>query len=150
MFPAVLMRWALLLHVFAGCVDWESLYSTNATVPHIPDQGAVAGNGDLTLVGSVTIHTGSLTVLGATLPTGVSFDSWPQVPSGPELAVLHVRALEIAAGASVRVVGPRPLVIISSRGVVIGGNLDGGAHRSEPGPGGASPGMGRGAGNPGV
>src|SRR5262249_39544526 len=82
-------------------------------VPHVPTGGSFGGIADLALSTSV-IDTGALTIAGAPAPSGTSFDTWPQTPSGPELAVLHVRAFSVVAGATVSVTGPRPLVIIAA------------------------------------
>jgi hypothetical protein len=114
-------------------------------VVHLPPAAELAGTGLLGLTGG-TLNTTDLTIDGAAPPAGVTFDVWEQDPDGPELAVLHVAALEIPSG-SVRVVGARPLVIIASGGIVIDGTLDVSAHGAEPGAGGAGPGDGDGAGD---
>src|SRR5262249_17449239 len=80
-------------------------------------------------------------------PAGVTFDvEKVGSASSPDLAVLRVRALDIAEGATVRVTGARALLVIAGHDVTIGGTLDAGAHGATPGPGGALPGQGPGAG----
>jgi len=61
--------------------------------------------------------------------------------------VLHVRSFGLAFNAQVRVRGNRALVIFASSDVTLQGVLDASAHHDEPGPGGARPGEGRGAGS---
>jgi hypothetical protein len=114
---------------------------------HVPEGGRKPGTGALEL-GTITIDTTALSING-TLPAGVTFDSWPQT-GGPELAVLHVSTLTVDAGATVHVVGARPLVVIASGAIEIDGRIDGSADHDVPGPGGALPGVGAGAGGSGM
>src|SRR6266545_122754 len=84
-------------------------------VLHLPPEAWTAGTASLSLTGGV-IDTDALALPAPV--KGVVFDAWPQ-PSGPELAVLHVERLEVAAGAAVRVVGARALIVIASSDIVI-------------------------------
>ncbi len=118
-------------------------------VAHVPDDGEFAGTGDLTLSSSARIDTSSLTIDDAPPAAGILFDVWRQDGGGPDLAVLHVRRLDVVAGARVRVTGRRPLVVIAGSDLVIAGVVDAGARRSEPGPGGQAAGAGPGAGGAG-
>ena len=113
---------------------------------HLAPGDGATGTALLTLTGSVTIDTTGPTLTGATLPAGDSFDVRPQVGGGPELAVLHVRALTVLSGAVVRIVGTRPLVIVAASAITVDGTLDAGARRATPGAGGSLPGAGAGAG----
>ena len=57
---------------------------------------------------------------------------------GPELCVLRGSDITVPAGATVRVVGPRPLVLLATGTVRIEGTLDVSARGETPGPGGGS------------
>lgn len=114
---------------------------------HVPPGGQAPGSGDLVV--TAAIDTGALTVDGAALPTGVTFDSWTQ-PGGVELAVLHVDSLTVPTGAEVRVTGSRALVVVAANDITIHGTLLGGARRDVAGPGGAAPDLGDGRGSPGA
>src|SRR5262249_20625758 len=118
-------------------------------VPHLPAAGAMPGTADLTL-GAITIDTTALTIDGVAPTGGVTFDTWAQSPSGPGLAVLHVRALVVSTGATTRVVGARPLVVVAGGDVAINGVLDASAHGSGAGAGGAAPANGTGHGGNGI
>jgi hypothetical protein len=112
---------------------------------HLPPEAAYGGTADLTLTGG-TIDTDDLTLPGA-IPDGVFFDLWFQ-SSGPDLAVLHVRRLDIPEG-TVTVVGSAALIVIAADHIAIGGTLDAGAHLDQPGPGGSAPAQGDGVGGAG-
>lgn len=114
---------------------------------HVPTTGDVVGTQDLVFASNTTIDTGTLSI-GTPLPSGVTFDMWPQT-SGGELAVLHVGRLLVPVGVTVRVIGSRPLVVISAGEIVVNGSIDVGARRDVPGAGGSGPGMGAGKGNDG-
>src|SRR5688572_19654743 len=76
---------------------------TTGDVVHIADDSV--GTGDLLVASSITTQTsGGSFGFGMALPSGVSFTTAAQDPSGPELAVLRVRNLTIAGGVTVRVV----------------------------------------------
>ena len=91
------------------------------------------------LGGSPTINTTTRTITGlASLPAGITFDLVTQ-PGGGDLAVLRVGSLEISAGAAVRVIGDRPLVVIAATDIGVVGTLDASANRAEPGAGGGHP-----------
>ncbi len=111
---------------------------------HVPPAGGAPGTGDLTLTDDV--DTTQLTIGGSSdLPTGVTFDSYPQA-SGPDVAVLHVKTLTVPSSASIRVTGTRAFIVVASGAIQIDGVIDGGAKRDQAGPGGSQPGMGPGAG----
>jgi hypothetical protein len=116
-------------------------------VLHLPPDAWYAGTADVALTGG-EIDTDELTIPSGALPDGVLFDVWPQ-PGGPELAVLHIKALTIAPDSTVRVVGGRPLIVIAAEDITVDGILDAGARRAEPGAGGSPPAEGPGAGGTG-
>jgi hypothetical protein len=119
-------------------------------VIHVPAAAEFGGETDLVLRDGDVIDTGALTINSEAAPAGTVFDTSPQDdPAGPELAILHVRNLEVEQGAIVRVTGSRPLVILAAGTVVIDGTLDAAARRDTPGPGGAAPGQGSGKGGDG-
>jgi hypothetical protein len=70
--------------------------------------------------------------LGMTLPAGTTFATALQDGGGPELAVLHVRAL--AVHAQVRAYGSRPLVVLADS-FELTETIDVSAHGDRPGPG---------------
>ncbi len=139
------MAAALLL---TGCLDWESLSRLGGSiaVPHLPVDAQFAGTADLSL-GTVVVDTTVPEVRGMALPSGVTFDVRPHEPFGPELAVLHVRGLTVAAGSAVRVIGTRPLVVVAATDIELGGVLDASGKRDVPGAGAATN---RGAGSDGL
>lgn len=117
---------------------------------HVGPGDGDAGTAPLTLGGAITIDTSAPSITGVTLPPGVTLDVRPQLGGGPDLAVLHVGALDVSAGAVVKIIGTRPLVIAAGGAVDVAGKLDAGAHALVPGAGGAAPGMGDGAGQKGL
>lgn len=150
------MRGCSLLVLFAACsynpsvagddgtpASSDGQVDTTAAVPdplHLAPEDGAPGTGALVADGTLTIDT-SVPSISVTLPAGTSLDVRPQL-SGPEVAVLHVGTLTITAGASVRVQGSRPLIIVAGGAVSIAGLLDGGARGTQPGPGGGAPGSG--------
>jgi hypothetical protein len=118
-------------------------------VVHVPENGWFGGDTTVYWEADVTIDTTALTLTGPGLvggTPGIVFDAQAQEPSGPELAVLHLGDWTVTATATVRVVGNRPLVVISSGDIRLQGRIDAGARDLSPGPGGAGPGQGDGAG----
>jgi hypothetical protein len=115
-------------------------------IVHVLATDETLGTGDWTLSTDATVHTsGAMFGWSVTLPPGVSFAAAPQDPSGPSLAILHVRDLTITAGTDVRVLGGAPLVIIADQ-VTLAGVIDAGARLGTPGGGGnATGGTGAGA-----
>lgn len=113
---------------------------------YLPSEYELMGDGDLVLEDAV-IDTGELTIANGDL-AGSRFVPIPAT-DGPELAVLYVNSLTVTDGFDVSVIGNRPLAVIADT-ITIAGNLDGGGHSVVPGPGGELPGMGDGAGSPGV
>jgi len=132
-----------------GSADGEPDGLPPSEVPHVPTLGAYVGTASLSL-DTTTIDTSTLMITGVTLPTGVSFDVWPQQPSGPELAVLHVDGLDVSPGATVTVIGARPLVVIAGQDIMVYGTIDASARGHTPGPGGYGQGSGAGVGSPGM
>ncbi|WP_152629963.1 hypothetical protein [Haliangium ochraceum] len=118
---------------------------------HVPGD-LVGGEALLTLAADAVLDTTALTLDGAVAPAdaGWSLTAAPHAPEGPELAVLRVGSLDLAAGAYLRVVGERPLVVLASEDITIAGILDAAAHAAEPGPGGFASGSGAGAGGAGA
>jgi hypothetical protein len=103
---------------------------------HVFAADETLGTGDWVLSTDATVRTSGATFgWSATLPPGVTFAAAPQDPSGPGLAILHVRDLTITAGTDVRVLGGAPLVIIADR-VTLAGAIDAGARFGTPGGGG--------------
>jgi hypothetical protein len=115
-------------------------------IPHLPASAETLGTADLQL-GDVTIDTTQLAV--PNLPSGVTVDHVAQDPNGPELMVIHARDVQISAGATVHVIGSRPLVILARR-ITVDGKLDASANLDTPGGGGYGPAMGGGAGGAGT
>jgi hypothetical protein len=111
-------------------------------VLHLGSADSASGTAPLTLGGTVTIDTTGLTISGITLAPGDSFDARPQLGGGPELAVLHLGSLVVSAGASVRITGSRPLVIVADGPVTVDGKLDAGGHGATSGAGAATTGAG--------
>jgi hypothetical protein len=101
---------------------------------HLGSGDGTPGTAPLTLGGTVTIDTGALSITGASLPAGDSFDLRPQLGGGPDLAVLHVSTLIVSSGANVRIVGTHPFVVVASGDVDLSGTLDAGARGVTPGP----------------
>ncbi|MBL8952989.1 MAG: hypothetical protein JNK82_19585 [Myxococcaceae bacterium] len=136
--PRAASLWLALTALTTGCLDWESLSRLGGTmnVPHLPPDGQFAGSADLTL-GSVVVDTSVPEVRGLALPSGVTFAVRPHEPFGPELAVLHVRGLTVSAGAVVRVIGSRPLVVVAGTDIEVSGVLDASGRGDEPGAGAA-------------
>jgi len=114
------------------------------SVAHLAAADAQLGAADWVITGDVTIDTSGAGG-GTALPTGVGLTVAPQQPAGGELMVLHVRALTIAPGKRLRVIGARPLVIVATT-ATLDGVIDVGAVRGTPGAGGAGTMAGAGAG----
>ncbi len=116
-------------------------------VVHVPAGEESVGTADLVVTDDVTIDTSALTYSG-TLPAGVTLTAVAHDGTGPELAILRVRAFTIDAGATVRAIGERPLVVLAAS-ATIAGTLDVGARGGIPGAGGAAPAAGPGKGSDG-
>jgi len=108
---------------------------TPLVVSHVDPADADPGTDALALTANATIDTNARTISGVTLPAGVTFEHVAQ-PGGPEVAVLRVGSLDIAAAAQIRVTGSRPLVVIAATAINVKGTLDAGARRAVPGAGG--------------
>ena len=136
---------AVAICLLGGCrIGFDSAEPVDPFAPsHV---GATVGGGRGVLVlGDAVIDTTTLLINGAPPAAGGTLSTAPQ-PGGPELAILHVDALTIEAGATVRVIGGRPLVIVADHDIEIVGVLDAGARADVPGAGGSSPSSGLGAG----
>jgi hypothetical protein len=131
--------------VLAGCgrIDFVPPFGPAFAPTHL--LAPVDPGGEVLSLGDATIDTTALTIDGAPPPASAAFVVAPQA-DGTEVAVLVVGGLEVEAGATVRAIGARPLVVVSRGEIVLDGVLDVGAHGVTPGPGGAPPGMGAGAG----
>src|SRR4051812_21245928 len=117
--------------------------SNNEFAPeHLTSADGKPGTQSLVLSGNtVLIDTTTLTIQGVALEAG-TFDARPQVaPGGPQVAVLHVQQLRVAAGSRVLISGTRPFIVVASDRIEIDGVLDVGAHGITPGAGGYAPGM---------
>lgn len=88
----------------------DGVMNTNDNVVHVGSGDEYTGMGDLTIAAPITIDSGRM-AFGMLLPPGVTFTPAKQDGGGPDLAILHVRKLDMHA--TVRVVGPRPLVVIA-------------------------------------
>ena len=97
---------------------------------------------------NLLIDTTTVTIT-PTQPAGVTFLAGVQ-DNGAPIAILRVGDFTIGASRTVRVTGDKPLAILSDHDLTITGVLDAGARRETPGPGGALPAMGIGAGGVGV
>jgi len=82
---------------------------TSSDIVHVLSGDAYTGTGDLTISAPITVDTGRMS-FGMLLP-GVTFTPAKQDGGGLDLAILHVRKLDVHA--TVRVVGSRPLVVIA-------------------------------------
>lgn len=82
------------------------------------------------------------------------FEAVAQTQGGPEVAVLVVNSLTVAAGKTVIAEGSRPLVIVSAKTITLNGDLDVTAGATPPPPGAYGtngiPGIGPGGGKPGM
>jgi len=78
------------------------------------------------------------------LPAGLFAMALAQEGGGPELFVIQGARIEVSS--TLTVIGTRPLVLVASDEIVIGGMLDASAKHATPGPGGAAPSDGPGAG----
>jgi hypothetical protein len=99
-------------------------------IPYVPN-GLLFENlgGMVTLSGTVTINTDTGAISGGVRGAGVGLVNgiwWQTVPQsgGPTLGVFSFRALTIASGATVRVTGQAPLVILARDSLVVNGVLD--------------------------
>lgn len=88
----------------------DGVMNTNDNIVHVGSGDEYTGMGDLTIAAPITIDSGRMS-FGMVLPPGVTFTPAKQDGGGPDLAILHVRKLAVRA--TVRVVGPRPLVVIA-------------------------------------
>lgn len=122
------------------------------TVAHLARTDSLLGTTDWTIGTNTTIDTTALTATPA-LPPGVTLTVANHEPPSPTtsitLAVLHVANLNVANGAVLRVVGDRPLVIVS-RSTIVAGRIDASADLSIAGAGGSGPTTGTGAGGAGM
>jgi hypothetical protein len=128
---------------------------TPRDVVHVPEEGWFGGDMAVVWNEDVTIDTSSLIVSGpgvAGMPELelVPSPHAPHDPPGPELALLYLADWTVAQDVTVRVIGSRPLVVISSGDIELRGVIDAGAHGVMPGPGGFAAGLGPGAGQLGV
>jgi len=124
-------------------IDVPDGTSTFGDVDLIPALEEYAGAGSWT-VGDVGIDT-SLLVSTVVLPAGVTLTAGVQ-SNGGAVAFLRLHDFKLNAGTTLRVIGTRPLVIISDHDVTIEGAIDIGARLLAPGAGGFAPAKGSGAG----
>src|SRR4051812_14021741 len=114
------------------------------TPSHISSSDFQLGTQPLTIMTSIRTDSGNLLVDGAPAPAGVSF----AVENG--LAVLAASQVTVPSGATVRVTGALPLVIVSRSSISIAGTLDASAHGTQPGAGGSGSSAGPGKGTNGA
>lgn len=100
-------------------------------IAHVDPADRYLGTDDLLISAPIAIDT-TLMTPGIPLPSGVTFAVALQVGGGPELAILHVRRLEV--GAAIRIRGSRPLVVIADS-IDVRDLIDAGAHHDDAGPG---------------
>ena len=100
------------------------------------------GTGDWVITENVDIDTdldpANPRVTG--LPSGVTFTLQQQqgAPAARTILVMHVRRLEIEAGAAIALFGSRPFAIVAGDEVVVDGRIDASADHGVAGPGGYS------------
>ncbi len=111
-----------------------------------PSEETISETNWVITAANVTIDTSVLTVSGALLPNGVSLTEGTQHDGATKAAILRVHDFKIEPNASVRVIGNRPLFILSGHDLLIEGVLDVSAAKAVPGPGGSAGAMGLGAG----
>jgi hypothetical protein len=109
----------------------------DAAADAIPPDGSVCiGKG---LLGSVCLQrvptapvnlTGGVTINTSSTTAGNCSELRPQA-SGPQLCVVAGTSIDIAAGATVRAIGPYPLVLVATRSITIEGALDASSHSAE-------------------
>ena len=121
-------------------------------VVHVPESAWLGSDRLVMWNDDVTIDTSTLRISGPGVAgmQDLMFESSPQQSSGPELALLYLADWTVASDVTVRVVGERPLVVISSGNIGRDGVVDAGGQGETPGAGGAGPGAGPGAGQPGT
>ena len=117
-------------------------------VVHVPEEGWFGGDTAVVWNEDVTIDTTAGTLTGPGTED-LALDVREHDPPGSEIAILHLGDLTVGSGATVRVVGNLPFVVISSGNIRIEGLIDAGARRQTPGAGGARAGQGPGAGEDG-
>jgi len=112
------------------CTTWTASNFTPCTDDSLP---AAA----LTLDSDATFDTDlrKLTVAGTDVP--VQTKSLTQ-PGGPNVALLSVRDLTVAAGVTLRVTGSNGLIIAVHGTAMIAGTIDASADLGQPGPGGSN------------
>ena len=132
-------------------IDTDASLFSAEDIFHVPASAEYFGTADLSLnQPGIVIDTSQLTITGISVPDGVLFDSADHDPAGgPELALLHVRNLDLSGGVTVRVQGRRPLVVLARDTATIAGVLDGSANGPQAGPGGHDSGIGPAAGQAG-
>lgn len=136
---------AVALCLLGGCrIGFDPADPVDPFTPSHVDAAVGRGQGVLVL-GDAVIDTTTLLIDGAPPPAGGILSTAPQ-PGGPELAIWHVGGLTIEPGATVRVIGSRPLVIVADYDIELAGVLDASARAAVPGPGGSAPSSGLGAG----
>lgn len=116
---------------------------------HLTSDDGQPGDVDLVLGGPIIVDTSALTITSIPVPAG-AFDVRHQIQGNGEVAVLHLRSFTVAAGATVQIVGARPLIVVASNAIIVSGRVDAGAKGSTPGAGGFAPAMGDGHGSRGA
>lgn len=152
--PAVWIVVGLLALAACGRVGFDEVRTTDggvdldgrglASVTHVPPTSWSPGTDVVVVTGTSTLDTTQLELDGVAM---AELFASPQVGGGGELAILAVDRLEVPG--TLRVIGARPLVVIANA-IEVEGTIDGAARRDVPGPGGAVPSAGAGAGQPGV
>ena len=139
-------RWLPTVALLAGACGFKATVTPNGQVAdaaidgpplvvdgvaHVATADEAVGDADLTISSAISIDTDALT-LGITLPAGVTFAMAPQDGGGPDLAILHVRTLDVEAPVTAH--GSRPLVVIADT-ILVSKDIDVGAHLGAAGPG---------------
>jgi len=125
---------------FDGPPRPDGAMSTGDDVVHVRTEDEYTGIDDLTITAPITIDTDRM-LFGMSLPPGATFGAAKQDGAGPELAILHVRKLDVRA--TIRGLGSRPLVVIADS-IELTETIDVTAHHDQPGPGALSSGAGPG------
>ena len=126
----------------------DALDARDAMIDFLPEAEETFASTNWNPDANVQIDTTAMTIAPSP-PSGVTFQLGSQ-DNGAPIAILRANDVTIGAGRIVTVTGDKPLAILAAHDVTIIGVLDVAAHGAVPGPGGALPAMGTGAGGVGV
>jgi len=119
-------------------------------VAHLPSSQWYAGDANAVVSGGGEAHINTTTLeVEGDITAGLTLQATTQNFGGPNVAVLRVNSLTLEAGSTLYLDGERPFIVIAEETVVIEGQIVASALRGRPGPGGAQPTQGIGAGQQG-